>query len=179
MARCRSVPALVALTPRTSASSALERSAWYLSAITSRSRAARRPSARADGVALGGQLGRLVGTGLARRRRELGGRRALAAAQLVERGVAGDAEQPRARRPAAGVEARAAPVRPLERQGGDVLGRGAVTQQRRGVGEDVVPRIAVERVEVERARRGGGKGRGGGRHTRTTIGLRDPSQLWR
>ena len=170
MARCSIVPALDALTPRTSAISALESSAWYLSAISSRSRAASLPSARAHGVALRGQLGRLVGAGLARRARELGGRGALAAAQLVERGVAGDAEQPRARRSAAGVEARAPLVGALERLGGDVLGRGVVPEERRGVGEDVVPRVAVERVEIERACRGRGKGSGAGRrHILTTI----------
>ena len=63
MARCRSVPALVGLTPRTSASSALESSAWYLSAITSRSRGGQRRERGADGVALRGELGRLVGAG--------------------------------------------------------------------------------------------------------------------
>ena len=64
MARCSIVPALAALTPMTSAISALESSAWYLSAISSRSRAARASRARADGVPLRGQFGRLVGAGL-------------------------------------------------------------------------------------------------------------------
>ena len=117
MARCRSVPALVALTPSTSAISALERLGVVLQRdqlAVARGRA--RPSARAHGVALGGELGRLVrarasaaGAGSS----AVGG--ALAPAQLVQRGVAGDAEQPRARRAAAGVEAAAAPVGALER----------------------------------------------------------------
>ena len=170
MARCRSVPTWFALTPSTSAMSPLERSAWYLSAISSRSLAASVPSARrtasrsAASSAASSGPGSYVGAGSS------AVVDALAAPQLVERRVAGDAEQPRARGPAAGVEAGAALVRALERLGGDVLGRGAVSQQRRGVGEDVVPRVPVERIEVERADRGGGKSRGAGRrHILTTI----------
>ena len=70
MARCSSVPALVALTPMTSAISALESSAWYLSAISFAVARRERAERGADGVALGGQLGRLVRAGLARRARD-------------------------------------------------------------------------------------------------------------
>ena len=74
-------------------------------------------------------------------------RDALAPAQLVERRVARDPEQPRALLAAAAVEGPPAPVGPLERERGHVLGRGAVTQQRRNVREDVVTAGAVERLE--------------------------------
>ena len=170
MARCRSVPALVALTPSTAASSALESSAWYLSAITSRSRGGERGERGADGVALA-RRARPPRRGRARRAARASRR---SAARLRRRSSSSAAlrTMPNSHArgdPAAGVEARAPLVGALERLGGDVLGGRAVAQERRGVGEDVVPRLAVERVEVERARRGGGEGRGGGRHTLTTI----------
>ena len=151
MARCRSVPALLALTPSTSAISALERSAWYLSAISSRSRAARRAERAPDGVALAASSAASSGSGSAGGPGTRRSRRACGAAARRARRCGRCRTATRAG-PAAGVEAGAALVRALERLGGDVLGRGAVSQQRRGVGEDVVPRVPVERVEVERAR---------------------------
>src|SRR5215212_493489 len=77
-------------------------------------------------------------------------RRPLTPAQLVERRVARDAEQPGALAAAPRVEALALAKRALERLRGDVLGGAAVAQQRRDVGEDVVTRVAVERLEVQR-----------------------------
>jgi hypothetical protein len=64
-------------------------------------------------------------------------RDALAAAQLVQRRVARDPEQPRALGPAARVEALPAPVRALERGHRHVLRGGTVAQQRHRVGEDI------------------------------------------
>ena len=72
----------------------------------------------------------------------------LAAPQLVERRVAGDPEQPRPLLAAAAVERPPAAVGALERERGDVLGGGAVAEQRRDVGEHVVAAGAVQRLEA-------------------------------
>jgi hypothetical protein len=71
----------------------------------------------------------------------------LAPAKLVQRRVAGDAEQPRPFLAAAAIEGHAAPVGSLERDRCDVLSRGAVVQERRHVGEDVVPARAIQQLE--------------------------------
>ena len=76
------------------------------------------------------------------------GRQPAAAAQLVERGVARDPEQPTALIAAAAVKGTAVAVGALERHRGHILGRGAVTQQRQHVGVDVVTAGAVERLEA-------------------------------
>ena len=170
MARCSCVPALETLTPSTAAISALSRPAWNFRATSSRSRgssrsraartAARRSAASAWSSGRGGlEVGRVGGQR----------RRALAPPQLVERGVAGDAEQPRARRPAGRLVGALLAVRALERVRGHVLGCRVIAQQRRHVGEDVVPRGAVERLEVQRgAGRPGGGWKGQGGHAGTT-----------
>ena len=161
-ARCSIVPALETETPRTAASSALSRPAWNFSAISSRSRGA---SAGERGAQRGAAQ-RRVG-GVLRRGRvgvgRLGGQggAALAAAQLVERGVARDAEQPRALAAARGLVGALLAVRTLERARRHVLGRRAVAEQRRDVGEHVVARGAVEGVEVESGVRPGGGESGG------------------
>ena len=107
-------------------------------------------SAAADRQAALALLGALVDRGAV----EVGGLGgqlglAAAAAQLVERRVAGDPEEPGARLAAAGVEARALAVGALEGGRGDFLGRGAVAQQAGDVGVDVVAARAVEAVEGE------------------------------
>ena len=149
-ARCSSVPALETETPRTAASSALSRPAWNLRAISSRSRGGSAASAvRSGGAAqrgVGGVLGRggldVLGVGGE-------GGAALAAAQLVERGVARDAEQPGALGAARGLVGALAAVGALERARRHVLGRRAVAEQRRDVGEDVIARGAIQGLEVE------------------------------
>src|ERR1700744_4782860 len=75
-------------------------------------------------------------------------RHALATAQFVQRGIARDAEQPRALLAAPAIEGHTAPIGPLEGERGDVLGGGAVVQERRHVGEDVVPARAIEQLEA-------------------------------
>jgi len=72
---------------------------------------------------------------------ELAGERHVAPppAQLVERRVPRDPEQPGAPCAAPRVEAPPAPVRPFERLRRDILGRGAVAQQPGGIRVDVVP----------------------------------------
>ena len=84
--------------------------------MSSRSRGSRRGERGADGRSA---LGVLV-LGVRERRRRVRGvveqrGAALAAPELVERRVAGDREQPLARRPLAGVEARALAIGALER----------------------------------------------------------------
>src|ERR1700722_13631038 len=95
MARYSSVPAAVSLTPRTLASSVLRSPAWNLSAMTSRSRAGSSASAARTAVRrhLGPGVIRGLGDVLG-----IDGERghALAAAQLVQSGIARDTEQPRA-----------------------------------------------------------------------------------
>src|SRR4051794_11616812 len=80
-------------------------------------------------------------------RRELG--LTPAAAQLVEGGVAGDAEEPGARLAAARIEAVALAVGAFEGGRRHFLGRGGVAQQPGDVGIDVVAAGAVEAVECE------------------------------
>ena len=124
MARCRRVPAFETLTPSTLASSALSSPAWNFSAISSRSRAGSSASAARTAARRSACSASLVGR---RRRRPRGSAPAsrvrLRAAQLVERGVAGDAEQPRALAAAPASKRCALAVRALERQRGHVLGR--------------------------------------------------------
>ena len=67
MARCSSVPAFVSLTPSTRAISALESSAWYFSAISSRSRGASAASARARRRAAARRSALVLGRERARR----------------------------------------------------------------------------------------------------------------
>lgn len=67
--------------------------------------------------------------------------------QLVERRVAGDAEEPGARLAAARVEAVALAVGPLEGGRRHFLGRGPVAEHARHVGVDVVAVRPVELVE--------------------------------
>ena len=91
-----------------------------------------------------------------------------AAAQLVERGVARDPEQPGALGPRARSKLRALAQRAFERQRRDVLGGGAIAQQRGHIGVDVRSAGAVERLErrgrlVSRRQR-----HGRGSHARTT-----------
>src|SRR3954453_12986749 len=116
---------------------------------------------------LGGQLRRLAGVRLRRRDGKVRRRHALAPAKLVQRRVARDPEQPGARASLAGVKAASALVGALEGRGGDVLGRRPVTEQRGRVGVDVVARISIERVEVQRPGRGCVDD--GCRHTLTTT----------
>src|SRR4051812_30245124 len=75
-------------------------------------------------------------------------RTTLEAAQLVERGVACDAEQPGLRRAAPGAVAGALAVGPLERLRGHFLGRGAVAQHRCDVRVHPRERALVERLEL-------------------------------
>ena len=98
MARCSLLPALETLTPSTAAISALSSPAWNLSATSSRSRgssvaSAARTAARRSAVSASSSGAWRLEVG------RLGGQRgaALPPAQLVERGVARDAEQPGAR----------------------------------------------------------------------------------
>ena len=172
MARCSRVAALERLTPRTSATSFVSSPAWKRRAITSRSRAAQAAERGAQSGTLQRRLGLVV-----RRRGALvgwiGGQRrvALAPSQLVQRGVAGDAEQPRPLRALAGVERAVLAIRALERQRRDVLRRRPVVQQRGHVGVQVVARVAVERLEVQRRPRPGcgeREGQGAG-HADTTC----------
>ena len=83
----------------------------------------------------------------------VGGERRLpfALAQLVQGGVAGDAEEPTPRRTAAGVESVPPAVRPLEGERGDILGRDAVAQQSGHVAVDVIEVVPVEPFEVRGA----------------------------
>ena len=74
-------------------------------------------------------------------------RQAPAPAQLVQRRIAGDAEQPRPLLAAPAVEGQPAPIGPLERQRGHVLGRGAVAQQRADIREHIVTAGAVQQLE--------------------------------
>ena len=74
-------------------------------------------------------------------------------AQLVQRGVARDPEQPRTGAPARGPVAAPLAIRALEGLRGDVLGGRTIADERRDVGVDVVARGAVERVEVEHGTR--------------------------
>ncbi len=135
----------------------------------------------ADGRAGKRGVGRVVGDVAALVDRVGGERRmASAPAQLVERGVARDPEQPGALVAAPAVERAPTAVRALEREGGDVLGRRRVAQQRRDVRVHVVATRAVERFEalpgcVHGRRRGGH----GGVHTGTTRRQNDPSQIFR
>jgi hypothetical protein len=105
----------------------------------------------ADGRAADGEIGLLVGVGrepveqLADQRR-----RAAAPAQLVDRRVARDAEQPAALAAAAVVEARPPPVGALEGKRGDVLGGRVVAEQRADVGVQIACAVAVERIEARR-----------------------------
>src|SRR5579875_2622219 len=90
----------------------------------------RRPAQRHLDAVLGtGQL--LVG--------RLGGERRdpPAAAQLVERGIARDPEQPRALLTAAPIEAATPPVGALEGERDDILGGSRIAQQRADVGIEV------------------------------------------
>ena len=88
-----------------------------------------------------------------RRRRARGElRAALAPAQLVERRVARDPEEPRALGAAARIEGALLAERALEGGGGDLLGRRAVAQQRGGVGVDGV-RAGCDRAPRRRRRR--------------------------
>ena len=162
MARCSWVPALETLTPSTAAISALASPAWNLSATSSRSRGSSVGERGADGGAAQRGLGvvlRRGGLDVGRVGGQRGG--ALAPPQLVERGVAGDAEQPGARRAAAGLVRALLAVCALERGRGDVLCRRAIAQQRGHVGVDVVARRPVERIEVQR-RAGGPRWQWGG-----------------
>ena len=164
MARWSWVPALETLTPSTAASSALSSPAWNLSAITSRSRGGRPASAlRTAARSSARSAASSVARGGVDRLGDQGGD-ALAAAQLVERGVARDPEQPGARPALARVVGAGLAEGALERLGGDVLGGGAAVQQRDDVGVHVVARIAVERVEVEAGRPGGCRGFERGAH---------------
>jgi hypothetical protein len=70
-----------------------------------------------------------------------------ASPELVERGVAGDPEQPCALLAAATVKRAAAAIGPLERQRGDILCARAVTQHGAHVREHVVTTGPVERLE--------------------------------
>lgn len=108
-------------------------------------------------------LAGLLGRRHARRVGGIGAERGLAAAtaQLVQRGVAGDAEEPGAGAAPLGVEAGALAVGPLEGRRGHVLGRRAVAQQPGGVGVDVVAAGAVQALEVEVALRMGSGARNG------------------
>ena len=171
MARCSMGAGVGDETPRTPASSALSRPAWNLRATSSRSRGQRAPGRR-DGGAAQRELGVVLGRGGVDVGR-LGGQRgaALAAAQLVERGVAGDAEQPRRARSRACACTGAACGRRARTPPRDVLGRRAIAQQRRDVGVDVVARGAVQRLEVQALARPCGnerEGQGAG-HIRTTT----------
>src|SRR5581483_3932072 len=115
-------------------------------ALAGRERRERRPQGGAPQRGVGGLLGgrgALVG----RLRREL--RAPAPPAQLVERGVAGDAEEPCAPRPPAGPIGPALAEGALEGLGGDVLGGGAIAEQPGHVGVDVVAALAVERLEGE------------------------------
>src|SRR5439155_23263229 len=76
-------------------------------------------------------------------------RLAAAAAQLIEGGVAGDAEEPGTRFTAPRVEAVALAVGALEGGRGHFLGRGRVAEEAGDVGVDVVAAGAVEAVEGE------------------------------
>src|SRR4051794_26600818 len=73
---------------------------------------------------------------------------ALAPSQLVQRRVAGDPEHPGPLASPPRVERPAAPVGALEGLGGDVFGGGAIAEQGRHVGEDVVPARAIEILEA-------------------------------
>ena len=152
MARCSWVPALETLTPSTAGDLGVVQPGVELQRDELALARGEPASARPHGGAAQRGLGVVLGRG-ASSAAGLGGERggALAPAQLVQRGVAGDAEQPGAlaSRGAASKRALLA-VGALERERGDVLGRGAVAQQRRHIGEDVVARAAVERLEVQR-----------------------------
>ncbi len=67
------------------------------------------------------------------------GRDPASATQLVERRVPSNPEQPGPLLTAPPIERPPPPVRALERDRGDILGRAALTQEREGVRVDVVP----------------------------------------
>ena len=100
---------------------------------------------------------------------------ALAPAQLVERRVAGDPEEPRSLGPTARIERALLAEGALEGGRGDLLGSRAIAQQRGGIGVDGVRAGAVERLE------GGGDGRGrlvdGHRQRVLHIGATAPSAI--
>jgi hypothetical protein len=132
---------LEAETPRTSAISALFSPAWNFRAMSSRSRGSRVASASL------GCLRLAFGRGLVGRRLVGELRAALAPAQLVERGVACDPEEPRPLGPAARIERALLAKGALERAGGDLLRRRAIAQQRGRIREDGVRAGSVERLE--------------------------------
>ena len=153
--RCRRVPALVSVVPITAASSAFVSPAKNFSATSSRSRGCSDSSAAAHERPAQARLGRVVGDGP----------RAASAPPRAARDAAARAAARRARRcarcrtatPAAmprdGPEAPAAAIGALEGERGDVLGREAVTQQRRDVRVHVVPARAVQPLELDVRRR--------------------------
>ena len=118
--------------------------------MSSRSRGSSAGQRGAHGGAALGRLGLALGSGLVAR--GLGGQlgAALAAAQLVERRVARDPEEPGALRAAARIERALLAKRALEGGRGDLLGGRAVAQQRGHVRVDRVRAAAVQRVERRR-----------------------------
>ena len=132
--RYSSVPAFDSLTPSTRASSALRQAGVELERDDlALARGQLRPARRATAVRRSATSApsSTVRRGARPPARSTSVATPPAPAQLVERGVARDPEQPRALLAAAAVERAPAPVGALERERGDVLGGRAVAQQRR------------------------------------------------
>ena len=164
-ARCRRVPACGLADADHAGDLPLDSPAWNFRAISSRSRGST-PERGADG---GAAVRVVVGPGdpsAAGSMTKVAVPRS--SPQLVERGIASDPEQPGALGPAGPVEAAPLSTARARTERRDVLGGGAIAQQRGHVGVDVRSAGAVERLERRGWCRSRRQRHGRGSHVRTT-----------